>query len=90
MRQSPTDLVADDEPDAVVMDLSWPGPDGCALAWAVCRAACRRPLLVAVTGLPREEGRTRAAGFDPHLLEPADPIALGQAIRTHVDRRRSA
>jgi CheY-like chemotaxis protein len=71
-------------PDAVVLDLGWPGPDGCALAGAVCRAAGRRPVLVALTGRPGQEGRCRAAGFDHHLLKPADPAAVARAIRDRV------
>jgi DNA-binding response OmpR family regulator len=77
-------LAAAQRPDAAILDLGWPGPDGCALAGAVCRAAGRRPLLVALTGRPGQEARCRAAGFDRHLLKPADPAALARAIRDHV------
>ena len=58
-----------------------PGPR---LAGAVCRAAGRRPVLVALTGRPGQEGRCRAAGFDHHLLKPADPAAVARAIRDRV------
>jgi CheY-like chemotaxis protein len=79
-------LAAAHPPDAVVMDLAWPGPDGCALAGSVCRAAGRRPLLVALTGQPGQEARARAAGFDHHLLKPADPFAIEQLIRDALRR----
>jgi two-component system, OmpR family, response regulator len=82
-------LAAAHPPDAVVMDLSWPGPDGCDLAGAVCRAAGRRPLLVALTGCTGQEGRTRAAGFDHHLLKPADPMALANLLTATGGRRPS-
>jgi CheY-like chemotaxis protein len=77
-------LAAAHPPDAVTLDLGWPGPDGCALAGAVCRAARRRPVLVALTGWPGQEGRCRAAGFAHHPLKPADPAALARAIRDRV------
>ena len=75
-------LAAAYPPDAVVMDLGWPGADGCSLARAICRVAGRRPLLVAVTGYQGEEGRARAAGFDHHFLKPADPAALADLLAT--------
>jgi CheY-like chemotaxis protein len=73
-------LAAAHPPDAVVMDLGWPGADGCALAAAVCRAAGGRPLLVAVTGHQGQESRARAAGFDHLFLKPADPAALADLL----------
>ena len=79
-------LAAAHPPDAVVMDLGWPGPDGCALAGAVCRAAGRRPLLVALTGHPGQEARTLAAGFDHLVHKPADPAALEHLLRDELDR----
>jgi CheY-like chemotaxis protein len=78
-------LAAAHPPDAVVMDLGWPGADGCSLAGAICRVAGRRPLLVAVTGHQGEEGRARAAGFDHHFLKPADPAALADLLATAGD-----
>ena len=70
------------------MDLGWPGPDGCALAGAVCRAAGRRPLLVALTGHQGLEGWSRAAGFDHHLLKPADPPVLAALLAGHARGQR--
>jgi two-component system CheB/CheR fusion protein len=42
----------------------------------------RRPYLVAVTGygLPEDRARTRAAGFDLHLVKPVDPAQLTEAL----------
>jgi CheY-like chemotaxis protein len=63
-------------PAAVLLDLGLPGLDGCEVARRL--RACPgmgSSLLIAVTGYGREEDRrrTRTAGFDHHLLKPADP-----------------
>ena len=48
----------------------------------------QRPKLIALTGYGREEdrARSRAAGFDLHLVKPIDPPALtaamGELLRT--------
>jgi CheY-like chemotaxis protein len=67
-------------PDAVFLAIDLPGLNG----YEVCRrlgdgAAGPRPrLLVALTGHGQDEARkaAAAAGFDHHLLKPADPDAL--------------
>lgn len=68
-----------EEPDAVFLDLRLPGADGYEVARHL-RAAVpgRKLLLVAVTGYGQDgdHKRTREAGFDHHLVKPADPAAL--------------
>lgn len=66
-------------PRAVVLDLGMPGMDG----YEVARRIRREPagadiLLIALTGWGQDEDRqrTRAAGFDHHLLKPADLTTL--------------
>jgi PAS domain S-box-containing protein len=66
-------------PDAVVCDLGLPEMDG----FSVARELRRRPAtagarLIAVTGYGREEdvAEARAAGFEDHLMKPADPERL--------------
>ncbi|MBX9583438.1 MAG: response regulator [Gemmataceae bacterium] len=67
-------------PDAVFLAIDLAGLDG----YEVCRrlgagAAGPRPrLVVALTGHGQDGARkaTAAAGFDHHLLKPADPDAL--------------
>jgi len=71
--------VDDFEPEACILDVSMPGMDGCELA----RELRRRDgggdlLLVAVTALGADEAftRTTAAGFNRHIVKPANPQEL--------------
>ena len=66
-------------PDAVVLDIGLPGIDG----YEVARRLRARPetahaLIVAVTGYGQKEDRerSRAAGFDHHLVKPIESDAL--------------
>jgi two-component system CheB/CheR fusion protein len=66
-------------PAVVLLDLGMPGLDG----YEVCRRLRRMPELagarvVAVTGWGQEADRRRSAdaGFDHHLVKPADPDAI--------------
>ena len=54
---------------------------------AECDAA-HRPYLVAVTGygLPEDRSKTRAAGFDLHLVKPVDGATLADVLA----RRKTA
>lgn len=63
-------------PDVALLDLVLPDGDGCALADELCGALPARPVLVAVTGVPGQAEKCRAAGFDHLLLKPADPKEL--------------
>lgn len=60
--------------DAAVVDIGLPGMDGYELARRMRSAPQRRRLtLIALTGygLPEDGERSRAAGFDRHLVKPA-------------------
>ena len=66
-------------PNVVVLDLGMPGMSG----YDVARNLRRRPWgstlkLIALTGWGQERDRrmTREAGFDEHLVKPADPDEL--------------
>ena len=72
------------QPDAVLLDISMPDLDGYQVARQL-RAMFRdkRLLLVALTALGFEEDRRRCeeAGFDLHLVKPADPLEIEHLLR---------
>jgi CheY-like chemotaxis protein len=71
-------------PEVALIDIGLPGMDGYELARRIRTeiGGERRPYLVAVTGygLPEDRARTRAAGFDLHLVKPVDPAQLTEAL----------
>jgi len=85
------------DPAFVLLDIGMPDMDGYEVARAIRgRYSENRPVLIALTGWGQEADRIRAreAGFDHHLVKPADPHTL-QAIlgvapgaaRSVADRR---
>jgi CheY-like chemotaxis protein len=76
-------------PDVAFVDLGMPDTDGCALArffWSDPRLAAFR--LVALTGWGGQEdhARTKAAGFDAHLVKPGGIEALESVLRPNDPR----
>lgn len=72
------------QPDVVISDIGLPGLDG----YGVARELRRHPAmaavrLIAVTGYGSAEDcrRVREAGFDHHLVKPADPMALERLLQ---------
>jgi CheY-like chemotaxis protein len=66
-------------PDAVLMDLGMPNLDGCDAARCIRAEPWGRDMvLVAMTGWGQEEDRrrTKAAGFDHHLVKPVEPSVI--------------
>src|SRR5262249_46563434 len=70
-------------PDVVLLDLGLPRMSG----YEVCRRlreghSANGPLVVALTGYGQDEDRrrTREAGFDRHLAEPANPDELRELL----------
>jgi PAS domain S-box-containing protein len=66
-------------PDIAVIDVGLPGMDGYQIASTFRKEpASKRVLLVALTGYgtPEARERSRAAGFDHHLIKPIDPDVL--------------
>jgi two-component system, sensor histidine kinase len=66
-------------PTVVLLDIGMPGMDGYEVARRIRQQPeCRDVMLIALTGWGQEEDRRRTsqAGFDHHLLKPADIAAL--------------
>ncbi|HYC43846.1 MAG TPA: ATP-binding protein [Burkholderiales bacterium] len=73
--------------DAAILDIGMPKMNGYTVAKRI-REICdeRQPLLIAVTGWGQDEDRhrSRAAGFDHHLVKPVDPAALCTLLGTRA------
>jgi signal transduction histidine kinase len=70
-------------PEVAFIDLNMPSLDGIELSRMIRRAPWGRNVkLVALTGMgqPDDLERTRAAGFDQHLIKPVNPDELFVAI----------
>ena len=70
-------------PNVVLLDIGLPGLDGYAVAKQLRRLQSGRPLcLIAVTGYGQEEDRerSRAAGFDHHIVKPVEPSELSELL----------
>lgn len=66
-------------PEVVLLDIGLPGLDGLEVARRLrAMNLSPRPLLIALTGYGQAEDvrRSKEAGFDHHLVKPADPQAL--------------
>jgi PAS domain S-box-containing protein len=69
--------------DIVLLDIGMPGMDGYEVARRIrARASNARPVIVALTGWGQDQDRARAreAGFDHHLVKPAEIEALHELI----------
>jgi PAS domain S-box-containing protein len=67
------------EPQVAILDIGLPKMNGYTVASNIrARGDIPQPLLIALTGWGQEEDRLRskAAGFDHHLVKPVDPPAL--------------
>ena len=71
-------------PDAVLLDIAMPGMDGYQVARGLRAMFRDQPLLlIAITAHGFEEDRRRCAeaGFDLHLVKPADPLEVENLLR---------
>jgi PAS domain S-box-containing protein len=69
-------------PDIALIDLGMPGLDGLEVGARIRQELGRDIYLVALTGYNRESDleRTRAAGFDRHMVKSGDPRELIQVL----------
>ena len=77
------EMAADFRPEIILLDLGMPGLDGYATATRIRAAPWGQAVrLVALTGWGQDEDRrrTRAAGFDQHLVKPVDAAALAAVL----------
>lgn len=82
--------LAEQRPDVIFSDISMPGMSGYDLARTIrATPEWKDVFLVAMTGYGQPEDRERAlaAGFDDHLVKPADPGRL-QALFATIARHR--
>ncbi len=75
-------LASEWPPEITISDIGLPGFDGYEVARRLRVQLGREPLLVALTGYGRDEDRrqSREAGFDHHLVKPADPAVLRRVL----------
>jgi PAS domain S-box-containing protein len=71
-------------PDIALIDLGMPGLDGLEVAARIRAELGRDIYLVALTGYSRDVdfARTRAAGFDKHLVKSGDPRELLELLQS--------
>jgi CheY-like chemotaxis protein len=80
-------------PDVIFLDIGLPGMDGYQVAERVRRREeLAGTVLVALTGYGQEEDRRRSreAGFDYHLVKPADPQKVQELLGMLANRPRPA
>jgi CheY-like chemotaxis protein len=79
------EVAAEFQPDIALLDIGLPDMTGYELARALRQQLAGKPLyLAAVTGWGQPEDRNRAleAGFDKHILKPADNKKLREIIHS--------
>jgi len=85
------EAVASFDPDIVFLDIGMPGLSGYDVARGLRAAAGPQLTLVAVTGWGHAEDRRRTAeaGFDHHLVKPADMAAISGICNALTPRSRA-
>ena len=82
--------IANFKPDVVLLDIGLPGMDGFEVARRVrADTTLQQPFLIALTGYGQEADRLAAveAGFDAHIIKPADIDALLKLIHDYCVTR---
>ena len=83
--QAGLDVLDQLDPHVVLCDIGLPGLDGYEVAMQLQeRRPTQRPVLVALTGYGNENDRQRAvrAGYDHHVVKPANPDVLLHIVET--------
>jgi signal transduction histidine kinase/CheY-like chemotaxis protein len=87
------EMVAEERPDIVLLDLNLPGADGYAVL-ARLRADPATALLpciaVSADAMPEEVARARAAGFDDYWTKPLAMLGLAERIAARAASHRTA
>jgi len=84
--QSALTLARQFQPQAIVLDIDLPKMNGYELVKQLrALPESANALVVAVTGYGQEQdrARSRAAGFDHHLVKPIEPAALVQLLQAN-------
>lgn len=79
-------------PDVMFLDIGLPGMDGYTVARTLRATAKSSGMaLVALTGYgqPDDRKKTRDAGFDYHLVKPADLATISEILQAHSGRRQT-
>jgi signal transduction histidine kinase len=85
-------IAEDFRPDVVLLDIGLPGMNGFEVAHRLrTQPECREALLIALTGYGEAESRSRSAqaGFDFHMVKPADVKLLLSMLADPQSARRA-
>ncbi len=83
------DAAATHKPEIVLLDVGLPRLNGFDVARRIRKAENHgHVILVALTGWGHDEDRRRSkeAGFDHHMVKPADPAALDRVLESLASR----
>jgi CheY-like chemotaxis protein len=78
-------VAAESTPEVMLIDIGMPGMNGYELARAVrSKPWGTEVVLIALTGWGQDDDRRQAreAGFDAHILKPADPTELERLLQS--------
>ena len=77
---SALEAVDEQRPEVVLLDIGLPDMDGYEVARQIRERQGSGPRLIALTGWDKDDVRSREAGFDHHLMKPADFDALERVL----------
>ena len=84
------DAAISHKPEIVLLDVGLPRLNGFDVARRLRESeGLRKAILVALTGWGHDEDRRRSkeAGFDHHMVKPADPAALDRVLESLASRQ---